>query len=107
MKINNKIYKLFGMVFLSVLFLTSCNDYANPIPSVGEIYYAVEIFEYDPWPAPKETRIISKTLSNGEVLKIPFNVRSWQSPYNEEVKKNIPTWSFEKNSIKYNFKYKS
>ena len=26
MKINNKIYKLFGIVFLSVLFLTSCDQ---------------------------------------------------------------------------------
>lgn len=80
--------------------------YADPIPNTGEIYYAVMVFEYDAWPAPKETKYIPKTLTNGEVLKIPFEVRSWQGPYNEEIKEGFPTWSFENSSIKYNFLYK-
>lgn len=78
--------------------------FADPIPTVGEIYYAEMIFEWDSWPAPNETRVLTTTLSTGEVFQVNFNARTWQSSYNQQIVNGINSHSYENSSIKYNFR---
>ena len=80
----------------------------DPVPSGSDIYYAVAVAEWDAWPAPKLEVKFEITLPKGNVLKEMMPFYSWQSPYTSgEIKKGIPSWTFNNDAIKYNFKYKT
>jgi len=86
----------------------------DPTMQGTKLYYDLIIYESDAWPAPLNEELESITVtkpSTGKniILSSKRAYRSWQSVYDRQLKEGNskpPSLTINKNSIKYNFKYK-